>query len=332
MKVMFFAHDPGGANAIKPLIPHFDNPLVFAKGPALRILPNAKELPLNALSLFSPNFLVTGTSANDFTERNLWQEADTFLIPSMAILDSWVSYGIRFSSYGIKDLHLFKGVCEYLPNYICVMDDFAKMEMTKEGVPKDRIVPLGNPHFEAIAMAAEQALSQNHDRRVILFASEPFEDIYHKGAEQMAVRDLIKIAKPYEDVIVRIRKHPREPDEKYIDFLGSHVEMDTNTNPLVSIAQAEVVISVSSMMLIEALIFGKKIISYQPKSKNGKDDFILTRNSTLPFLQNIEALNTYFTQVMDGHVGKINNKITHHGIIHKIVSFIKERCNGHISD
>ena len=329
MSVLFFAHDPGGANAIAPLILRFDNPLVFGKGPALKILPNAKPLPDNALTVLMPDFLITGTSAIDFTERHLWRDATGLSIPSMAILDAWVNYGVRFSRFSTREIHLFDGVCDYLPDYICVMDDLAKAEMHKEGVPYDRIIALGNPHFENVFLAAAQTSPTTlSKKRIVLFASEPFEDVYRKGAEEAALRDLIKVAEQYDDVAIRIRKHPREPEQKHAGHLNEHVEMDNIADSLKSIEQSEIVVSVSSMLLIEAMFFGKKVISYQPKSKDGKNDFILTRNGTLPFLQNYEELNSHFKDVLNGCAGFAKNKITHQGIIDNITSFIKERLNG----
>jgi len=328
MSILFFAHDPGGANSIAPLIPLFEKPLVFAKGPALNILPNAEPLTDNALNVLKPNYVVTGTSANDFTERNLWKSAKSLSIPSIAILDAWTSYGIRFSQYEINDLHMFTGVCEYLPDHICVMDEFAKIEMIKDGVPHDRIITFGNPHFEYVSTAAKSYKEQKSNKRIVLFASEPFFDIYRKGAGEIALRDLIETIKPYEDLTIRIRKHPKESSEQFVGYLGERVEMDKNTNVFDSIQQAEIIVSVSSMVLIESMFFKKKIISYQPKSKDGKNDFILTRNGMLPFLQNINEFRTFFIELIEDRVKLPENNIASTGIIDNVTVFIKERLNG----
>lgn len=331
MNVLFFAHDPGGANAIAPIIEHFENPWVFGGGYALNILPGVSKLPPNALEILKPDFLLTGTSALDFTERELWKEAASLSIPSMAILDSWVNYGVRFSRYGVRDVSLFDGACEYLPDYICVMDEFAKSEMMNDGVPGDRIVTLGNPHFESVAKAAKQQLSNiektRGGKRFVLFASEPFYG--HKtGVEETALRDLIEVVKPYENYMVRIRKHPKESQEKFDKFLGLRVEIDDNIDSLTSISQSEVIVSVSSMVLLEALFFGKMVISYQPKTYGGRNDFFLTRNNTLPFIQTFNELSDVFGNMMKGNAEKPDLKIPSEGVINRIAQFIKEHKNG----
>jgi hypothetical protein len=307
---------------------------VYGKGPALNILPNAKEMPDNILSTLRPEFLVTGTSGSDFTERCLWKEAIIHGIPTMAILDHWVNYGIRFSQYGLSELHVFNGVCEYLPNYICVMDEFAKYEMISDGVPEDRIVTLGNPHFETIAIAAKKnRINDNRENQcVILFASEPFEDVYRKGAEELALQNLIKVTSSYDDVLIKIRKHPKEQASKFLRYLGTKVVMDDCLSSFDSIQQSDIVVSVSSMILIEALFYDKMIVSYQPKSKDGKNDFILTRNGTLPFLQSIKELSDCLAKMFNGQADKINNFILCEGITYNITRFIKELINGKISN
>ena len=334
MKLLFFAHDPGGANAIAPLISKFEKPYVFGKGPALNILPGAIELFTDNLRWLKPDFLISGTSANDFTERQLWQEAKFRGIPSMAILDAWSNYGIRFSKYGTRNLHLFKGICNYFPDYICVMDEFAKTEMIKDGVPADRIVTFGNPHFEIISLVSKQvdytseANGEINKEIIFLFASEPFEDVYHKGQEELVLQGLLKAARMYKKARVRIRNHPKEPSNKYMHFVGDRIEIDKNESAYDSIKQASIVVSASSMVLLEAMILGRKIVSFQPKAKNGKNDFILTRNGTLPFLQNYKEFENYLSDVLNNHTIQNFANIPYEGTIDRIVSFVKEVVHG----
>jgi hypothetical protein len=328
VRLFFYAHDAGGANAIAPLISLFDNPLVFGGGPAMKILPGTQPLSVGALSYHRPDFLVTGTS-DESAERCLWQEAVGLSIPSMAILDSWVNYGSRFSSYKARGLSLFDGICDCVPDYVCVMDEFAKSEMANDGVPPDRIVVLGNPYFEVVSQAAiSQTVFQKSEKRIVLFASQQFSDARIIGAEEIALKDLINIASAYKDVIVRIRAHPRESDDKYKEYISECVELDDNIDLFTSIAKSETVVSVSSMALLEAAVFGKKIISYQPKSVDGKNDFILTRNGALPFLQDYEEFHAFFNEVMDGRAGSVECNICNIGASDRIYHFIKERLDG----
>jgi hypothetical protein len=333
-KVMFFAHDPGGANAIAPLISEFESSYVFAKGPALKILSNAVELPEDALRIYKPDFLITGTSGSDFTERYLWNEASELGIKSMAILDMWVNYGVRFSEYGLKDLHLFNKKCDYLPDYICVMDELAKEDMINDGVPENIILPFGNPHFEYIASLKPKngiplSNSTLTGKKVITFASQPIDDIFRKGSEIIVLEDLIDSIIKRDDVVVLIRKHPKESREKFNKYTdGDRVQLDANQDLMTTLYMSDVIVSVNSMVLIEALFLGKKILSYQPKTIDGKNDFILTRDGTLPFINNAYDFTNKLFALLDDDNFEIENKIPHVGIIRKIKHFLEEQISG----
>ena len=334
-QVMFFAHDPGGAQAISPLISEFANPLVFAKGPALGAMQGAKELPEEALLRYSPAFLITGTSANDFTERLLWKEAGINSIPSMAILDFWSNYGVRFSRYGTENLHLFKYECEYLPKFICVPDDIAKEEMIRDGVPADIIYAFGNPHFEFISSRqqkpdAQKMVAQN-EKKIVLFASQPFDDVYREGSELIVLRALISIAREKPDIEICIRKHPKESSEKFSTFLSEQVSLDSTLDVFDSIDSSDIIVSVNSMVLLEALFLGKRIISYQPRCKDGKNDFILTKNDILPFISNDDEFRACFELTLRGKE-QYNNSIKCTGIIESIKSFVEAQIDGKVSN
>ncbi len=329
MKILFFAHDAGGANAIAPIITRFSNAIVFAKGPALNILPNAKILPDNALHDYNPDFIVTGTSANDFTERFLWKEAETLSIPCMAILDTWINYGARFSKYTHSELHLFDGNCHYLPTFLCVMDEIAKKDAVKDGVPESIIVPLGNPHFEAIASNSMMDKTSTGKQQIILFASQVFRDVWRKDSELIVLNDLIRIASQhdFDKINICIRKHPLEENGKFDEYLSNRVFIDNSHDVISSIQIAEVVVSVSSMVLLEASIYGKKIISYQPRSKDGKKDFILTRNGALPFITSFDEFKSHLNALMKERKQILNTRIAYSGIIDRITTFVKEHSN-----
>src|SRR5574344_2096538 len=148
MKIMFYANDPGGANAIKPLIKPLDEEndiVIYGNNSALKILPNCEEYNKNLQDIM-PDIVITGTSANECTEKTIWKECKKLDIKTIAILDHWCNYGVRFSKYGLNEIEKFDKKCDFLPDYIIVMDNFAKQEMIKDGVPQNIIYPLGNPH------------------------------------------------------------------------------------------------------------------------------------------------------------------------------------------
>ncbi|MDR3151817.1 MAG: hypothetical protein LBT67_03120, partial [Holosporaceae bacterium] len=230
-KIMFFAHDPGGCNAILPLMDAFrlrnHRLLIYATGPAAAKIPGAKNLSFdyaeNILAAEKPDFIITGTSANDFTEKLLWKMARNYAIPTMALLDHWCNYGVRFSKYGLKDIskYNFDKTFGFLPSFICVMDDFAKGEMQNEGIPPDIIYSLGNPHFVSIKHRAknvdvEKIRSKfSPNKQIVTFASEPYEEDYGVAPERKVLHDVAEILATEDDVILVVKLHPKEPKNKY---------------------------------------------------------------------------------------------------------------------
>ena len=300
-KIMFFAHDPGGANAISPLIAPLaveHDIFVFAKGPAQSKISGAAPLQENTLASVKPDLLITGTCSNDRTEKYLWQEAKGLNIKSMAIVDHWMNYGIRFSKYGLSEIERYNNdrTFDYLPDYVIVMDEFAKSEMVKEGVPEEKIFALGNPHFEAVLESAKDIDSQKtrrdlgikEEEYLITFASEPYIEDYGSGPELDALKDLLEIvAELKQNTKVIIRPHPKEKPEKFSRF--NSVRVDKTTPYCESILASDLIVSMTSMFLIEASILGKRILSYQ-LGASSPDFFILTRNHVLPFINNKEEL------------------------------------------
>ena len=118
IKILFFARDPGGVNVILPVYKkcqgRFET-LLYAKDFALKKIMSQGDIPvkdiarecgcgnysevLDFLAKTSPDFIVTGTSLDDFTERYLWKASEELHIKSFAILDQWMNLGIRFSEY-----------------------------------------------------------------------------------------------------------------------------------------------------------------------------------------------------------------------------------------
>ncbi|GBR75481.1 glycosyl transferase GTB-type super family [Candidatus Termititenax persephonae] len=330
-RIMFFAHDPGGANAIAPLVTEFSGSLVFAKGPALPVLWGSKELPENALEKYKPDFLLTGTSANDFTERYLWKRAAELGIKSMAVLDFWVNYGIRFSQYGTKDLSKFAKSCDFLPTWICVPDELAKKEMVADGVPENIILPLGNPHFEHIARQAErlgdvkQILTKKPT--LITFFSQAFTEDLGQGCEKQVFEDLLVLAQKRSEVAIVLQKHPKETLAKWEKYSDTNIIVDAKFSTLELLKSSDIVVGINSVVLVEAMLLGKrKILSYQLGEKD-KTKFVLTRNNSLPFINNFVDFQVNLNKCLAGQqTGIYDNPPKTSGVIKAIKEFILKSC------
>ncbi len=257
-KILLFAHDPGGANTIIPLVNPLKasgyNVVLYGKNYALTRYANfglrginieskIKNNTMNSLKKFlqeiKPDFIITGTSAADMTERHIWHVGTKINIPSFAILDLWVNYRNRFSKYGAKYTNNPKDFA-FLPTKICVMDRLAKNEAIKEGLDEKKIIITGQPYFEYLfkypKMASKRlnyirkSLNVNPNDFLIIYASEPITGTYTKKnnsenyqgfTEKTIFNNLYTSLKKYsnssKEINIRllIKLHPRERSDNY---------------------------------------------------------------------------------------------------------------------
>ena len=115
-KILLFSRDSGGSNVIIPLIKPLKSRdykiFLFGKDIALKNYRLRGYKGKNISSVISIinvdnlvkflmkekfNFIITSTSGDDYTERYLWKAAEIVKIPTFAILDNWINYGVRFS-------------------------------------------------------------------------------------------------------------------------------------------------------------------------------------------------------------------------------------------
>jgi len=307
-KILLFSRDPGGANTIIPLVrPLLDKGYdvqLFGKDASLHKFEKAglpvcnitdfiSDISVNAMMEFleshSPDFIITGTSS-DLSERYLWKAGESLAIPSFAIIDQWINYGIRFSRYTLTEIDSYKKDAShpYLPSKIMVMDNYAKKEAVRDGLASARILVTGQPYFETIrsegkhislekTRALRESLGIDEEDFLITFASEPVTKDYGKATgydnymgytEKTILKELLdgldKISPQYNGGIsLVIRLHPREDGN---DVLASkrgkvNIVVDRNTKPSDLIMASDLVCGMSSMFLIESVIIGKPVIS-----------------------------------------------------------------------
>lgn len=340
-KVLLFSHDPGGSNTIIPLVELLKKKgyqvSLFGKDTSLKrykdfgligkdITKFLKKIDIKEIKIFlnkeNPNFIITGTSANDFTEKYIWKAAEELKIPVFAILDQWLNYGIRFSRYGVSELDKYnkKPVHDYLPTKVFVMDDYAKREMHKTGIKLDRIVISGQPYFDLLdkrrsevtklkSRLLRKKFGIKESDLAVIFCSEPIEKVY--GEETKAVnnlgytektilkelfRSLGKISKSKKiklNLIIKI--HPKEDlnDFKKIakdnNSSGLKIKIIKNCDSWELILASDLICGMMSMFLIESVLLKKKTLSIQIGLKE-KSSFILNKRNILKSVVKKEEL------------------------------------------
>lgn len=308
-KILFFSRDPGGANAICPLVCHLREKYltaVYAKDMAVAVFGRerieAKQVATKDYQQFvsmiqneKPDIVITGTSADDLCERYVWEIARTKNIPSIAILDHWCNYGIRFSRFALSEYEAYSAEYshDFIPDKIAVMDDYAKIKLMEEKIPEERVAVTGQPHFEWIQDKMRGMPKQKKQDGVmrILYVSEPYENVYggRKNAvkilgysEKTIFEELLHSLKRlrnllHEEFVLKVKLHPKEDRNAYVQYLSEpdwNITCEKRENLWEFLPEADLVCGMVSMLLIESYLCGKNVLSIQI-GKKGEQKFIL---------------------------------------------------------
>src|SRR5438876_2230535 len=246
-RIVVIAGDPGGAAAVGPVLE-----LLRQEGRPLHALASRQavanwrsrglevdELPHSTnleqaqryLCELRADVLLSATSDNGVNlEKPFIAAARRLGIPSLAVLDHWMNYRLRFTNE--------KGELVFLPDRIAIMDEQAREEMLAEGLDAGRLAVTGQPAFDELAslrrsttpqqrQAVRQLLGVSPDERMVLFASEPIstmcgtepsQPLYPGYTERTVLRDLAaalgRIAeRRTEKIVLVVRPHPLDNPE-----------------------------------------------------------------------------------------------------------------------
>ncbi|QTL34224.1 DUF354 domain-containing protein [Pseudoalteromonas viridis] len=297
LNFVFFCSDPGAANSLivlaKHLTPNYKIQM-FARSAAFNHIKTNSNLSVTlvpdtvdqySLSQFKtilrqymPAVVVTGTTGRDYTERTIWQACQALTIPCCAVLDQWMNYALRFLkkhlAYQDKLSYTQEELC--LPDSIIVMDDFAKHDMANEGIPSNIIEVCGSPYYEYMGTLCKNARLGKNSTKTVLFACEPITAVYgnrlgkkiHGYTEKTILNALceeIQRQDRNKKISLQIRPHPRERKNRYTAFIARYGFANMNSAPSVidALKGSDMVIGMSSTLLLEAAILGKPIASIQ---------------------------------------------------------------------
>lgn len=318
--IVVICGDPGGANAVAPVIEALrtENRLTVhamayrqahtlwtARDLSHESIPDDTtfEKIRTQLQRLNTRLVLTGTSVNPFEfEKQYIAAAHELGIPTLAVLDFWSNYHLRFS-YEQSEL-------VYLPDRIAVMDDLARDEMIAEGFPPARLIVAGHPaldsleaHSAAFTPAQRDAIRENlfvcPDGWLVLYASQPpsfsdhDEDVYPPwldrlrtvGALLSALAELAHAQGKHATLL--IRPHPRENGEIFRNLGHDKVKIivssEGNSRDLA--LAADVVAGMNTMFLVESAQLGRPTLSIRLDLPL-PDDFPPNRSClTLPVYQ-----------------------------------------------
>lgn len=316
-KLLFISKDPGGVNALIPIIKKCQKSKKFKCNVfSHKLTENMyKEeripyLPLEKFNYFSkkknavekilfyykPDIIITGSSRPHYhepvtPEQLFIKYSKTRNINSISILDYWGNYIERFSIYGGQLNY------QFVPDKICALDKMSMKLLIDVGINKKNIIITHNPFYDSfVKKTVRQKHKQNNQKSEhnILFVSQPLieaKQIYNQGFTQFEIFDYFltflnqwKCDKP-KNILIWL--HPKENKKKWnkiVDYARSDLIKITvdETRSKKIFESIDFVVSAFSTVLYQSLYYLLPTISIQI-GLNKKDQLITNElNLSIP--------------------------------------------------
>ena len=292
-RILVATKDAGGCNAVLPVAQRISQAgyqlLSLAEGPAIGLLERAllpaKEFgQLDGLSSlfddFRPCLALVANSWGPSVEDQVVMECRIRGIPSVGLLDSWVLCTEKFGNSHNR--------WEYLPDYLVIADHQVQEEMLQAGAPKNRLVILGQPHFDSIDARNQSAPASTLDavrkdlgvtrgQSLVILLSQAMDEFYGRleahrrlGYSEFDVLDDVRAAVDTLQATglplkLIVKLHPREQTDKYSD---TGLICLRDISPHLIVRAADLVIGMDTMLLLEAALMGSICLSYQPNLRH----------------------------------------------------------------
>ena len=156
------------------------------------------------------------------------------------------------------------------------MDDQARDEAIADGLPAERLVVTGAPHYEHLLSVNDRSRGEpiraryeiGPTDRLVLFVSQPLEALYgaalgyseHQVLETVSGAVASLSAPPAGRIAFAVRRHPREERVGH-----SPLVLDASGGDSLDwILAADVVVGMNSAVLLQAALIGRPTVSVQP--------------------------------------------------------------------
>ncbi|EKD59442.1 MAG: hypothetical protein ACD_55C00005G0001, partial [uncultured bacterium] len=199
----------------------------------------------------------------------------------------------------------------YLPDFINCIDEVGAVEMIREGFQPGMLVRFGHPSLSQLRRQARNLQREEIRRRlgipatqqVALFVSEAIREHYgrSRGYDQYDSLGLFLdlVADSGTGIKPVIKLHPKDEASLFDPMLRSRnlqpLMIANELSSLECIALADRVYGMTSIMLIEAYLLGKPVLSLQP-GLAVEDPLVLSRHGMVPRLGTPEQAMTAATE------------------------------------
>lgn len=352
-KILVVCRDPGGAEALSPVVRRlieedrveltaigykFSEDIFAKRGIPFKRLEdfNISEVSPGSmeylLDITQPTLILLGTSYGRSIEDDIVLAARNKKIKTFCLLDFWNNYSQRFSCLDTGKRFAF------LPDFIGVMDEFAKEEMVKEGFDPERLIITGQPYFDSLFELAKDfnadkvrqfrdRLNIPQDCLLISFFSQALtktrgndetSSIYLGYTQLTILNSLIKALMLLESerkisITLFIRPHPKETYDEINSLIQGNslrILVDKGIDSRKLLLSSDIVTGMFTMVLVEAYLVKKKVLSIQINLKK-EDELVLSRKKVVRPIYSEEELLPHLREYlfMDKYIHNNDFKI-----------------------
>lgn len=322
MDVMFASGDVGGARALLPVMRLCEKrslPFIMIEHGHIacespirwkRILPEHVKSENAAKHFFKENkigVLVFASSVKDPTALTLARQANILGVPIIHVLDSWSGYRMRMETDGLPT---------FTPDFYTAIDEIAFEEAKKEGIKGTTLKITGQPalaslyeeyifHKRLDVPEKRKRLGFDPEKALIIFISEPVESDHGNSAEfpqyrgyteKIVLRSLCKTLQPFSDRIeIGLLPHPREDTNELRNIWSPcrgalQGKIFSGGMGRESLFLGDGFVGMASILLYEAWLLGKPVISLQPGLRLTPLRMLETRDGVV-FIDSYEVMH-----------------------------------------
>src|SRR3989344_7004386 len=230
----------------------------------------------------NPDLILTGFSEGVMLEKYSINNAKSRGIISFTVLEGYTNYLKIVSDNELEYLFM------YMPDYICIMDNFILEEMLKLKFDRNKLILTGNPYFDDL-ITLKNSFNEEDLRKIrnelnidensylITFFSQAIKKVLDKNSEQRSrgynELDVLSMLESslhelnIENLNLLIKLHPKEDMETtHSAFSGklNRIIFDKEYNSRKIMVVSDLVTGMFSTALIESVYLDKDVVSIQP--------------------------------------------------------------------
>lgn len=306
--ILAVVEDPGAANMVKDLpqetlargvslqIAAVSHAVTYLQARQVDFLTWESGSAEEFLAEHQPPLLLVGSSDNPQSKvLELVLEARKRRIPSIGLVDMRMNADRRFRGQGKHSL-------DCAPDYLIVPDTATANAFVSLGMDSLKVFPLGNPQYDLTLERSKTLLAETpknllkeklfgQEPLVITFVAEPESTLNPaltaRRAGQMLegtsgsgkrcpivleefLAALKRINRSFQrDPLVVLRLHPRNQETDFLAY-ESDCRLHSGGDPLELICASDLVVGMTSMLLLEAAIVGVPTLSIVPKLEEAR--------------------------------------------------------------